>query len=112
MSGAERGTLAVMVSAPRADFELLTPLYEIIARPFYLGDKPGSGQTIELVNNLLAATGLIATCEAVALGVKAGLEATVMIDVRNAGSAAPMPAVTSSRVRSFRVPSTTASPPV
>ena len=100
-----------MVSAPRADFELLTPLYEIIARPFYLGDKPGSGQTMKLVNNLLAATGLIATREAVALGVKAGLDATV-IDVLNAGSAAPTPAVTISRVRSFRVPSTTASPPV
>ena len=65
---------------------MLTPLYEIIARPFYLGDKPGSGQTMKLVNNLLAATGLIATCEAVAMGVKAGLDATVMIDVLNAGS--------------------------
>ena len=86
VSGAEKGTLAVMVSAPRADFELLTPLYEIIGRPFYLGDKPGSGQTMKLVNNLLAATGLIATCEAVAMGVKAGLDATVMIDVLNAGS--------------------------
>ena len=30
VSGAEKGTLAVMVSAPRADFELLTPLYEIV----------------------------------------------------------------------------------
>jgi 3-hydroxyisobutyrate dehydrogenase-like beta-hydroxyacid dehydrogenase len=40
---------------------------------------------MKLVNNLLAATGLIAMCEAVALGVKAGLDATV-IDVLNAGS--------------------------
>jgi hypothetical protein len=40
-------------------------LYETIGRPFYLGDKPGSAQTMKLVNNLLAATGLIATCEAV-----------------------------------------------
>jgi len=70
----------------RADFELLTPLYEIVGQPFYLGHKPGSGQTMKLVNNLLAATGLIATCEAVAMGVKAGLDATVMIDVLNAGS--------------------------
>ena len=86
VGGAETGTLAVMVSAPRVDFELLTPLYETIGRPFYLGDKPGSAQTMKLVNNLLAATGLIATCEAVAMGVKAGLDAEVMIDVLNAGS--------------------------
>src|SRR6185312_7490833 len=85
VGGAEKGTLAVMVSAPRAEFELLMPVYETIGRPFYLGDKPGSGQTMKLVNNLLAATGLIATREAVALGVKAGLDATV-IDVLNAGS--------------------------
>jgi 3-hydroxyisobutyrate dehydrogenase-like beta-hydroxyacid dehydrogenase len=75
-----------MVSAPRAEFEQLLPVYEIIGRPFYLGDKPGSAQTMKLVNNLLAATGLIATCEAVAMGVKAGLDASVMIDVLNAGS--------------------------
>jgi len=37
-------------------------------------------------NKTLAATGLIATCEAVAMGVKAGLDATTMIDVLNAGS--------------------------
>jgi 3-hydroxyisobutyrate dehydrogenase-like beta-hydroxyacid dehydrogenase len=88
VSGAEKGTLAVMVSAPRADFELLSPVYETIGRAFYLGDKPGSAQTMKLVNNLLAATGLIATCEAVAMGVKAGLDAAVMIDVLNAGSGA------------------------
>jgi 3-hydroxyisobutyrate dehydrogenase-like beta-hydroxyacid dehydrogenase len=88
VSGAEQGTLAVMVSAPRADFELLTPAYEPIGRAFYLGDKPGSAQTMKLVNNLLAATGLVATCEAVAMGVKAGLDAAAMIDVLNAGSGA------------------------
>ena len=64
------------------------PVYETIGRPFYLGDKPGSAQTMKLVNNLLAATGLIATCEAVAMGVKAGLDAAVMIEVLNAGSGA------------------------
>jgi 3-hydroxyisobutyrate dehydrogenase-like beta-hydroxyacid dehydrogenase len=86
VSGANSGTLAVMVSAPRDDFELLTPVYEAIGRAFYLGDKPGSAQTMKLVNNLLAATGLIATCEAVAMGVKAGLDAATMIEVLNAGS--------------------------
>jgi 3-hydroxyisobutyrate dehydrogenase-like beta-hydroxyacid dehydrogenase len=86
--GAENGTLAVMVSAPRLDFDLLTPVLETMGRPFYLGDKPGSAQTMKLANNLLAATGLVATCEVVAMGVKSGLDAAVMIDVINAGSGA------------------------
>jgi 3-hydroxyisobutyrate dehydrogenase-like beta-hydroxyacid dehydrogenase len=41
---------------------------------------------MKLVNNMLAATSLIATCEAVVMGVKAGLDPQVMIDVLNAGS--------------------------
>jgi 3-hydroxyisobutyrate dehydrogenase-like beta-hydroxyacid dehydrogenase len=84
--GAETGTLAVMVSGPRTEFEVLTPALETIGRPFYIGDKPGSAQTMKLVNNMLAATGLIATCESVVMGVKSGLDPAVMIEVLNAGS--------------------------
>jgi 3-hydroxyisobutyrate dehydrogenase-like beta-hydroxyacid dehydrogenase len=46
VSGAEKRALAVMVSAPRAAFELLAPVYETIGRAFYVGDKPGSAQTM------------------------------------------------------------------
>jgi 3-hydroxyisobutyrate dehydrogenase-like beta-hydroxyacid dehydrogenase len=88
VGGARKGTLAVMVSGPRAEFEALKPALETIGRPFFIGEKPGSAQTMKLVNNLLAATGLIATCEAVVMGVKSGLDAGVMIDALNAGSGA------------------------
>jgi 3-hydroxyisobutyrate dehydrogenase-like beta-hydroxyacid dehydrogenase len=86
VAGATKGTLAVMVSGPRADFDLLKPVLEVLGVPFFVGEKPGSAQTMKLVNNMLAATGLIATCEAVVMGVKAGLDPAVMIDVLNAGS--------------------------
>jgi 3-hydroxyisobutyrate dehydrogenase-like beta-hydroxyacid dehydrogenase len=86
VGGAENGTLALMVSGPPGEFEMLKPVLETLGRPFYVGEKPGSAQTMKLVNNMLAATGLIATCEAVVLGVKSGLDPAVMIDVRNAGS--------------------------
>jgi 3-hydroxyisobutyrate dehydrogenase-like beta-hydroxyacid dehydrogenase len=86
IAGAEKGTLALMVSCPRKDYDMLMQVLESIGRPFYIGDKPGSAQTMKLVNNMLAATGLMATCEAVVLGVKSGLDPQVMIDVLNAGS--------------------------
>ena len=86
VAGAQKGTLAVMVSGPRTDFDVLTPVYETIGRPFYVGEKPGSAQTMKLVNNMLAGTALVATCEAVVMGVKSGLDPAVMIDVLNAGS--------------------------
>jgi 3-hydroxyisobutyrate dehydrogenase-like beta-hydroxyacid dehydrogenase len=86
VAGATKGTLAVMVSGPRTDFDVLAPVLDAIGRPFYIGEKPGAAQTMKLVNNMLAATGLAATCEAVVMGVKSGLDPAVMIDVLNAGS--------------------------
>ena len=86
VAGAEKGTLAVMVSGPRADFDAIAPVLEVIGRPIFVSEKPGAAQTMKQVNNMLAATALAATAEAVVMGVKAGLDAQVMIDVLNAGS--------------------------
>src|SRR5450432_4731420 len=50
VGGAEKGTLAVMVSGPKADFEAAKPALEIIGRVFFIGEKPGSAQTMKLAN--------------------------------------------------------------
>jgi 3-hydroxyisobutyrate dehydrogenase-like beta-hydroxyacid dehydrogenase len=84
--GAERGTLAVMVSGPAADIELLQPALSVFGKIFVIGDRPGMAQTMKLANNLLSATAMAATSEAMVMGVKAGLDPAVMIEVINAGS--------------------------
>jgi 3-hydroxyisobutyrate dehydrogenase-like beta-hydroxyacid dehydrogenase len=86
VGGAEKGTLAVMVSGPRAEYEAIKSALEVIGKVFFIGEKPGSAQTMKLANNLLSATAIVATSEAVVMGVKAGLDPAVMIDVINAGS--------------------------
>jgi 3-hydroxyisobutyrate dehydrogenase-like beta-hydroxyacid dehydrogenase len=86
VGGAQKGTLAVMISGPKERFEALRPALEIIGKVFYLGEKPGLGQMMKLANNLLSATALAITSEAMVLGVKAGLDPKVMLDVINAGS--------------------------
>jgi 3-hydroxyisobutyrate dehydrogenase-like beta-hydroxyacid dehydrogenase len=86
VKGAEAGTLAVMVSGPRTEFDVVRPALEAIGRPIYIGEKPGSAQTMKLANNILAATVLMATAEVVVMGVKSGLDPAVMVDVLNAGS--------------------------
>ncbi|ORA12028.1 NAD(P)-dependent oxidoreductase [Mycobacterium asiaticum] len=88
VGGAESGALAVMVSGPRADFDIVEPALQALGRPFYVGDKPGSAQTMKLANNILAANVLAATAEVVVMGAKAGLDPSVMIEVLNAGSGA------------------------
>ena len=86
VGGAEKGTLAVMVSCPHADFETLKGALGVIGKLFFIGEKPGSAQTMKLANNFLSATAMVATSEAVVMGVKSGLDPAVMIDVINAGS--------------------------
>src|ERR1700742_3669323 len=67
VGGAEKGTLAVMVSGPKADYEAIKGALEVIGKPFFIGTKPGSGQTMKLANNFLSATAMVATSEAVVM---------------------------------------------
>jgi len=84
--GAEKGTLAVMVSGPPSDIELLRPALSVFGKVFVIGERPGMAQTMKLANNLLSATAMAATSEVMVMGVKAGLDPAVMIEVINAGS--------------------------
>jgi len=86
VGGARKGTLAVMVSGPKAEIDRVKDVLAVFGKVFVIGDKPGMAQTMKLANNFLSATAMAATAEAVAMGVKAGLDAAVMIDVINAGS--------------------------
>jgi 3-hydroxyisobutyrate dehydrogenase-like beta-hydroxyacid dehydrogenase len=86
VSGAERGTLAVMVSGPSADVALVEPVLKVLGKIFVLGERPGLGQTMKLVNNVLSATAVAATAEAMVTGVKAGLDPRQMLEVINAGT--------------------------
>jgi len=58
----------------------------VLGKVFILGERPGAGQTMKLVNNVLSATAMAATSEAMVMGVKAGLDPRIMLDVINAGT--------------------------
>ncbi|MCK0176627.1 MULTISPECIES: NAD(P)-dependent oxidoreductase [Mycobacteriaceae] len=88
VAGATNGALTVMVSGPRALFDSARDVLETLGRPLFVGEKPGAAQTMKLVNNLMAACSLAATAEVAVMGVKSGLDPTVMIEVLNAGSGA------------------------
>ncbi len=86
IAGARNGTLAVMVSCPKAVFGELEPVLETFGKVFFVGERAGQGQIMKLANNLLAAAALAVSSEAIVMGVKAGLDPRMMIDVINAGS--------------------------
>ena len=62
------------------------PALEVFGKVFVCGDRPGLAQSMKLANNFLSATGMAASSEAIAMGVKAGLDPSLMCDVINAGS--------------------------
>ena len=86
VAGARSGKLTVMVSGPRNTYDELQPLLAVFGRVLYVGVKPGLAQTLKLLNNLMSATAVAITSEALAMGVKAGLDPGVMLDVINTSS--------------------------
>ena len=102
--GARAGTLALMVAGAADAVATLRPFLERIGkRLFVLGERPGQGQVMKLVNNLLIAANMVSAFEALAMGAKAGLDPDAMVDVVNAGTGRSfvtsdmMPAVLSRR---------------
>ncbi|HMI71066.1 MAG TPA: NAD(P)-dependent oxidoreductase, partial [Solirubrobacteraceae bacterium] len=82
VAGAKAGSLTIMAAGDADVFERTRPLLETIGKNVvHVGDEPGQGQVAKVLNNLLSATALAITAEAVALGVRSGLSARTLVDV-------------------------------
>ena len=86
VKGAVAGTLAVMVSCKPERRELVEPIVGNFGKVFYTGSKPGQAQVAKLANNILAAGVMVMTSEVMAMGVKAGLDPTTLLDIIQAGT--------------------------
>lgn len=83
---ASDGTLTIMVGGGREGVGRATPLLTTMGRVVPVG-AVGSGHAIKALNNLLSATHLWATSEAMLAGERFGLDPTVMLEVFNGSSA-------------------------
>ena len=82
VAGARGGTLTVMASGDPAAFDRAAPVLEAIAgKVWRLGDAPGVGSTVKMVNQLLAGVHIAVAGEAMALGIRAGADPQVLYDV-------------------------------
>jgi 3-hydroxyisobutyrate dehydrogenase len=87
VAGAQAGTLTIMAAGDEAVFERLRPLLEVLgANVVLVGSEPGQGQLAKVLNNLLSASAIAITGEALALGVHGGLSARTLLDVFNSSS--------------------------
>ena len=86
---ARDGSMSLMVAGAPATRAALQPLLQHLAsRLFHIGDRPGDGARTKLVNNLLAATQLAASAEAMALAQRLGLDGAATLAVISASSGA------------------------
>jgi 3-hydroxyisobutyrate dehydrogenase len=85
VGGAVNGTLTIMVGGDDAAFEQVLPVLSELGKPIRTG-VVGSGHAIKALNNLLSATHLLATSEAMEAGVAFGLDPEVMLAVFNTSS--------------------------
>jgi len=86
VAGAERGSLALMMSGAPEEIERARPVLSVLGRPMYVGERPGMAQTMKVINNLISVTALAITSETLVLGAKAGLDPDIMVQIINAGS--------------------------
>jgi 3-hydroxyisobutyrate dehydrogenase-like beta-hydroxyacid dehydrogenase len=87
VAGARARTLAVMAACNESVFERVEPMLRSFGQNvFRVGDAVGQGQIAKLLNNLLSATAVAITSEAIAFGVASGLDPEMLLEVFNAGT--------------------------
>jgi 3-hydroxyisobutyrate dehydrogenase-like beta-hydroxyacid dehydrogenase len=81
-AGAKAGTLTVMVGGDAAVFEACEPYFHSFAATVrHVGEQPGHGHAVKLLNNYLSFTAFMATSEAVILGSQVGLDRQTLVEV-------------------------------
>jgi len=86
---AASGEMSVMAAGAPEAFEACGDLFAAIsARLYRLGDQPGQGSKVKMINQLLAGVHIAAAAEAMALGLRAGCNPDALYEVisNSAGS--------------------------
>lgn len=79
------GEMTLMAAGAPADFDRAAPALDAIsAKIFRLGDTPGMGSQVKMINQLLAGVHIAATAEAMTLGAAAGIDLKTLLDVISA----------------------------
>ncbi|EHP44551.1 3-hydroxyisobutyrate dehydrogenase [Cupriavidus basilensis OR16] len=81
--GAQAGTLTFMVGAEQALFDQLQPVLSGMGRNIVHCGGTGTGQVAKICNNLILGISMIGVSEAMALGVKLGIDAGVLAGIVN-----------------------------
>ncbi|MDC7707447.1 3-hydroxyisobutyrate dehydrogenase [Vogesella indigofera] len=85
-AGAAAGTLTFMVGGDAANVEAARPLLAAMGKNIFHAGDIGAGQTAKVCNNMLLGILMAGTAEALALGVKNGLDPAVLSEIMSKSS--------------------------
>jgi 3-hydroxyisobutyrate dehydrogenase-like beta-hydroxyacid dehydrogenase len=91
-AGAASGNLTIMVGGDSAALEKARPVLEILGPKIIRTGDIGCGNVAKLVNNLISLACTSISSEGFVLGVKAGIDPTVMLDILSASTGDNWPA--------------------
>lgn len=80
------GTLTIMAGGSDDQLDAIAPILAAVGSSVHRCGPVGSGQAMKALNNLVSATGLLITCEALTIGQQFGLDPEVMTDILNAST--------------------------
>jgi len=78
---AQDGTLTIMVGGKREVYEDCLKILRILGKAIFYVGSIGSGNVVKLINNLLSLSSVVALCEGVILGAKAGVDIRTLREV-------------------------------
>lgn len=86
-TGAEAGTLAIMVGGDAKDLERAMPLFRAMGKTIVHCGPAGTGQLTKMCNQILCALNLLAVSEALTFASRVGLDPNTVLQVVSAGAA-------------------------
>jgi len=86
VTGAQKGTLTFMVGGEPGDFKVVQPILGQMGKNIVHAGPNGSGLAAKICNNLLLANSMVATAEAMSLGIKLGLDKDVLAKLINSST--------------------------
>jgi 3-hydroxyisobutyrate dehydrogenase len=85
--GAKNATLSIMIGGDKEAVDAVTPLFECMGKTIIHQGSPGAGQHTKMVNQILIAANMIAVCEGLLYGYKAGLNLETVFKSVSVGAA-------------------------
>ena len=86
VKGAEEGGLTFMVGGSAENVEKAKPILSMMGKNIFHAGESGSGQVAKLCNNMLLAIHMSGTAEALSMGVKSGLDPSVLSEIMSKSS--------------------------